>query len=97
MQLDWATRTTLEQVRSFPETPPQGALAPSRAETYAQVVRTLRPFSYWKASKADKGLLRANLQRTTGFLRAQTARLMKAGRPAPGDFRTALAKGRCYD
>ena len=70
---------------------------PSRAEPYAQVVRTLRRFSYWKASKADRGPVRANLQRTAGFVRAQTARLMKAGWTAPGDFRAMLAKGRRYD
>ena len=103
LQLDLATHTTWEQVRQFLEaTPPEGALAPTRAEAYGHVGRTLRRFSYWKASKAEKGLLRAYLQRTTGFSRAQTARLIAAyratgrledGRKGPGQpFRTRYTR-----
>ena len=74
LQIDLATHTTLAEVRQFLE-----ALAPSRAEAYAHVERTLRQFSYWKLpKKAERGLLRTYLQRTTGLSRAQVARLIAA-------------------
>ena len=66
MQLDLATHRTLAEVRQFLEaTPPEAAL--SRAEAYAHVERTIRRFSYWKLHKrAERGLQRTYLQRTTG-------------------------------
>ncbi len=74
MRLDLATHRTLAEVRQFLE-----ALAPSRAEAYAHVERTVRRFSYWKLHKrAERGLLRTYLQRTTGLSRAQVARLIAA-------------------
>ena len=88
MQIDLATHTTLAEVRQFLEaTPPEAARAPARKEAYAHLGRTLARFSYWKRSKAEKGLLRAYLQRTTGLSRAQTARLIK----------TYLAEGQLAD
>ena len=74
LQIDLATHRSLAEVRQFLE-----ALAPSRAEAYAHVGRTLRRFSYWKLNKrAERGLLRTNLQRTTGLSRSQVARLIAA-------------------
>ena len=88
MQIDLATHTTLAEVRQFLEaTPPEAARAPARKEAYAHLGRTLARFAYWKRSKAEKGLLRAYLQRTTGLSRAQTARLIK----------TYLAEGQLAD
>ena len=80
LQLDLATHRTLAEVRQFLEaTPPEAALAPSRTEAYEHVGRTLRRFSYWKLNKrAERGLLRTYLQRTTGLSRAQVARLITA-------------------
>ncbi len=80
MQLDLATHRTLAEVRQFLEaTPPEAALAPSRPAAYAHVGRTLRRFSYWKLKKrAERGLLRTYLQRTTGLSRSQVARLITA-------------------
>ena len=80
LQIDLATHTTLAEVRQFLEaTPPEAALAPSRAEAYGHVERTLRRFAYWKLpTRAERGLLRTYLQRTTGLSRAQVARLIAA-------------------
>ena len=80
MQIDLATHRTLADVRQFLEaTPPEATLAPSRTEAYAHVERTVRRFSYWKLPKrAERGLLRTYLQRTTGLSRAQVARLIAA-------------------
>ena len=88
MQIDLAPHTTSAEVRQFlGATPPEVACAPSHKEAYAHLGRTLARFAYWKRSKAEKGLLRAYLQRTTGLSRAQTARLIK----------TYLAEGQLAD
>ena len=61
LRLDLETHKTLAEVRQFLEAPPP--------EAYAHVERTLRRFSYWTAHKPERGLLRAYLQRTTGWSR----------------------------
>ena len=73
LRLDLATHKTLAELRQFLE-----ALAPSRAEAYALVERTMRRFSYWTAHKAERGLLRSYLERTTGLSRAQVPRMIAA-------------------
>ena len=49
---------------------------PERKQAYEHIGRVLRRFSYWKPGKADKGLARRYLMRTTGLSRAQLARLI---------------------
>ena len=53
-----------------------GGLAPGRKDAYRHVERVLRRFSYRKPGKAEKGLVRRYLQRTTGRSRAQVTRLI---------------------
>ena len=77
MHLDLETHSTLDDVRGFLAGNPEGtALVPERKQAYAQIGRVLRRFSYWRLGKADKGLLRCYLARTTGLSRAQLARLI---------------------
>ena len=72
LHLNLATHTTFLEVRQFLE-----ALAPSRSEAY--VGRTLRRFSYWKLRKrAERGLLRTCLHRTTELSRAQLVAAYKS-------------------
>ena len=42
----------------------------------AHIGKVLRRFSYWKLGRADKGLVRRYLERTTGLSRAQLTRLV---------------------
>ena len=77
MHLDLETHTTLDDVRGFlAGNPERTALLPERKQAYAHIGRVLRRFSYWRLGKADKGLLRCYLTRTTGLSRAQLARLI---------------------
>ena len=63
MQIDLATHRTLADVRQFLK-----ATSLSRTEAYAPVGRTRRRFAYWKLGKrAERGLLRPCLHRTTGL------------------------------
>ena len=47
-----------------------------RNQVYAHIGRVLRRFSIWRLGKPDKGLLRHDLERTTGLSRAQLRRLV---------------------
>ena len=78
LHLNLSTHTTFLEVRQFLE-----ALAPSRSE--AHMGRTLlRRFSYWKLRKrAERGLLRTCLHRTTGLSRSQVAQLIAAYKSFP--------------
>ena len=78
MHLDLDTHLSLDAVRQFLDgTPPGAALVPEREQAYAHIGRVLRRFAYWKLAKADKGLLRCYLERTTGLSQAQLTRLIK--------------------
>ena len=77
LQLDLETHSTLDDLRAFLAGNPAGAaLVPERKQAYAQIGRVMRRFSYWQLGKADKGLVRCYLGRTTGLSRAQLARLI---------------------
>ena len=83
LHLDLETHTTREDIRGFLEGTAEGAvLVPGRKEAYEHIGRVLRRFSYWRLGKADKGLLRRYLARTTGLSRAQLARLIARYRAA---------------
>ena len=78
MHIELETHTRLEDLRSFLAGNAEGAvLVPARKQAYEHIARVLRRFSYWKLGKADKGLLRRYLARTTGLSRAQLARLIR--------------------
>ena len=77
MHIDLESHTTLEDLRGFLAGNAEGAvLIPDRKRAYGHIARVLRRFSYWTRGKADKGLLRRYLARTTGLSRAQLARLV---------------------
>ncbi len=77
MHLELETHRTLEQVRLFVEgSAGTAALAPQREAAYRHIGSVLARFGYWRLGKAERGLLRRYLQRTTGLSRAQLARLI---------------------
>ena len=78
MQLDLETHKSLDDVRQFlASTPPGAALALERKQAYEHLSRVLRRFAYWQLGKADKGLLRGYLERTTGLSQSQLTRLIR--------------------
>ena len=77
MQLDLESHKSLEDLRGFlAGSRDESVLVPGRKAAYAQIGKVLRRFSYWKLGRADKGLVRRYLQRTTGLSRAQLTRLV---------------------
>ena len=77
LHIELEFHTNLEHVREFLTGNATGmVLIPDRKEAYEHIKRVLRRFSYWRLGKADKGLLRCYLLRTTGLSRAQLARLV---------------------
>ncbi len=77
LHIELESHTNLERVREFLTGKATGiVLIPDRKEAYEHIKRVLRRFSYWRLGKADKGLLRCYLLRTTGLSRAQLARLV---------------------
>ena len=79
MQLDLESHKSLEAVRGLlAGSRDESVLVPGRKAAYAHIGKVLRRFSYWKLGRADKGLVRRYLERTTGLSRAQLTRL--AGR-----------------
>ena len=77
LQLDLATHSTLDDLRTFLEGHPDEAVrVPPRAEAYDHIGRVLRRFSYWRLQRAERGLVRRYLVCTTGLSRAQVARLL---------------------
>ena len=77
LHIELESHTNLEHVREFLASKATGmVLIPDRKEAYKHIKRVLRRFSYWRLGKADKGLLRCYLLRTTGLSRAQLARLV---------------------
>ena len=78
LQLDLETHKTLGDVRAFLEGNPEGStLAPSQEQAYSHLERVLRRFAYWRLGKPAKGLLRRDLERTTGLSPAQLTRLIR--------------------
>ena len=68
----------MEEVRAFVAATASGAaLKPGREEAYGHIGRTLRRFAYWRLGKAERGLLKRYLERSTGLSRAQVGRLVK--------------------
>ena len=77
LHIELESHTNLEHVREFLTGKATGmVLIPDRKEAYEHIKRVLRRFSYWRLGKADKGLLRCYLLRTTGLSRTQLARLV---------------------
>lgn len=78
MQLDLESHKGLEDLRGFlAGSRDESVLVPGRKAAYAHIGKVLRRFSYWKLGRADKGLVRRYLQRTTGLSRAQLTRLVR--------------------
>jgi transposase InsO family protein len=69
---------TLDQVRAFLAGTSDATFSPaaSDADRYQLIVSVLCRFQYARATRADKGLLRAYLLRVSGYSRAQLTRLM---------------------
>ena len=77
LQRGLATHSTLDDLRMFLEGNSEGTVrVQPRAEAYAHVGRVLRRFSYWRLQRAERGLVRCYLGRTTGLSLAQLARLL---------------------
>lgn len=53
------------------------AFEATQNQSYAWIAQTLKRFRYTKLGKADKGLVRAYLQKMTGYSRAQLNRLIR--------------------
>jgi len=71
--------TTLEQIRGILRG--SGGIAfkaPERRQRYAWIEAVLKRLGYFKLNRADKGLVKAYLQRFSGFSRAQLTRLITA-------------------
>ena len=78
--MDLSTRrmATLEQVRAFVEgSLPVDYKPLDRTSTYAFVEDTLRRFAYRRLGKADKGVLRRFLAKSTGLSLPQVERLIR--------------------
>ena len=77
MHLDLETHSSLDALRGFlAGNAEETVQVPERKQAYAHLGRVLRRFSYWRLKRADKGLVRRYLARTTGLSRAQLARLI---------------------
>jgi len=69
---------TLEQVGAFLDgSVPVDFKPDTRGEAYAFVQRMLARFDYGRLGKADKGLVKRFLEKTTGLSRAQMTRLVR--------------------
>ena len=78
MDLDTRRMATLEQVRAFVDgNLPVDYKPLDRASTYVFVEDTLRRFAYRHPGKADKGVLRRFLAKSTGLSLAQVERLIR--------------------
>ena len=77
VNLDTRRLKTLDDVRAFlaGSSPFQFALS-DRADAYRWIEGTLRQLRYTTLGKADKGIVRAYLEKVTGFSRAQVTRLI---------------------
>jgi transposase InsO family protein len=84
IDMNEAGLTRLEQLRSFLEGTTAVAFRPLQEDDkrYAHISAVLRRFGYARLRRADKGLVRRYLRRTTGYSRAQLNRLV--GRVAAG-------------
>src|SRR5688500_10194656 len=84
IDMNEAGLTGLEQLRSFLEGTRAVAFRPLQEDDkrYAHISAVLRRFGYARLRRADKGLVRRYLRRTTGYSRAQLNRLV--GRVAAG-------------
>jgi len=69
---------TIEQIRQFlsASAPIEFSAAGDDGGRYAHISRVLKRFDYPRCSRADRGLLRRYLQHTSGYSRAQIARLI---------------------
>lgn len=69
---------TIEQIRQFlsASAPIEFSAAGEDGGRYAHISRVLKRFDYPRCSRADRGLLRGYLQHTSGYSRAQIARLI---------------------
>jgi hypothetical protein len=78
INMNEARLTTIEQLAAFVT----GSLLVefsahgNDAQRYAHISRVLKRFSYPQRSKADKGVIRQYLERTSGYSRAQVTRLV---------------------
>jgi hypothetical protein len=78
INMNEARLTTIEQRVSFlagslsVEFSPHG----DDSERYAHISRVLKRFGYPQCSKADRGVIRQYLERTSGYSRAQITRLV---------------------
>jgi transposase InsO family protein len=78
INMNEARLTTIEQLVSFlagslsVEFSPHG----DDSERYAHISRVLKRFGYPQCSKADRGVIRQYLERTSGYSRAQITRLV---------------------
>ena len=59
----------------------------SRAEAYDHIRAVLRRFPYDRLNRADRGVIRAYLRKSTGFSRAQLTRLIAQRRYTDADIR----------
>ena len=76
--MDLERRRSLEEARAFAASPaPGAALRAGREEAYGRIGRMLLRLAYWRLGKAEKGLLKRCLERSTGLSRAQAGRLLK--------------------
>lgn len=65
-------RLSLEQIRALLKATEEVEFeASNREKLYGWISRTLCEQEYWKQGKAEKGLLRAYVQKMTGLSRAQ--------------------------
>jgi hypothetical protein len=71
---------TIEQLQEFVEATPQVQFSAhggdGDSQRYQHISAVLRRFDYSGCSKADRGVVRAYLVRTTGYSRAQLTRLL---------------------
>ena len=71
---------TIEQLREFLDATPQVQFSAhggdGDSQRYKHISAVLRRFDYPGCSKADRGVVRAYLVRTTGYSRAQLTRLV---------------------
>ncbi len=85
---------TLDQIRRYLKGDKAPGLQTEHRESiYAFIRRTLEKFEYHSLRKANKGLIKAFLARTTGFSRAQLTRLIAQHR-ATGTIRDHRSRPR---
>jgi hypothetical protein len=78
IDMNEARLNTIEQIERFLQasTEIEFKAADADDERYAHISRVLRRFDYPQRTKRERGLLRQYLQRTSGYSRAQIARLV---------------------